>query len=89
MWMLNVCETLIANVKNNLLQNKKSNGELKDKLQELFEDNVADYDKFASWYGKNKFIKIGGKLKYEHEVIENFKKSVYGDSYEIKPFTYY
>ena len=87
--MLNVCETLIVNVKNNLLQNKRSNGELKDKLQELFEDNVADYDKFASWYGENKFIKIGGKLKYEHEVIENFKKSVYGDSYEIKPFAYY
>ena len=87
MLMLNVCETLLVNVKNRLLQNKRSNAELSDKLHGIFEDNLADYDKFASWYGKEHVpINVTERIKYEHYVIENFKKSVYGDSYAIKEY---
>lgn len=84
--MLNVCETILVNVKNHFKQSKRTNAELSDKMHQMFQDNVADYDKFASWYSKDSFIKIGNQLEYEHYVIEDFKKSVYGDSYEIKPF---
>ena len=85
--MLNVCETLIANVKNNLVQNKRSNGELKAKLQELFEDNIAYYDKLANWYDESKpTIDVIGKDEFEHYIVEDFKKLVYGDDYEVKKY---
>lgn len=87
--MFNVCETLISSVKIKLLQSKRTNGELSEKLHQLFQDNIADYDKFASWYGKEHVpINVTERCRYEHNVIENFKKSVYGDSYEIKPYKY-
>ena len=42
--MLNVCETLLANVKNHFKQSKRTNAELSDKMHQMFQDNVADYD---------------------------------------------
>lgn len=80
-------DTLLFNVKNYFKQDKKTNAELYDKLHQLFQDNIADYDKFNSWYGKDKsFTNINGKEKFEHYVIEDFKKSVYGDNYAIKEY---
>lgn len=85
--MLSVCETMLDNVKTNLLKANRTNAELYDKLQQLFQDNIADFDKFQHWYDESKpRIDIIGKAEYEHYVIEDFKRSVYGDSYEIKPF---
>ena len=84
--VVSVYELLLYTIKNKLLQSKRTNAELSDKMHQLFQDNNADYDKFKSWYGKDSFIKIGDKLEYEHYVIENFKKSVYGDSYAIKEY---
>ena len=34
-------------------------------MHQLFQDNIADYDKFANWYGKGLFINIGGKDEFE------------------------
>ena len=85
--MLNVCETLLVNVKNHFKQSKRTNAELFGKLHKLFEDNVADFDKFAYWYDPSKpTIDVFGKDKYEHYVVENYKKSVYGDSYVVKEY---
>lgn len=87
--MLNVCETLLLNVRNYFKQSKRTNQELKDKLHELFESNNADYEKFAKWYDPSTpRIDIFGMMEYEHYVVENYKKSVYGDEYEVKPFSY-
>ena len=80
-------EKLLVNVKNQLAQSKRTNAELKDKLHELFEDNIAEYSKFASWYDPGKLIiNVGGKDEFEHYVIEDFKKSMYGDNYAIKEY---
>ncbi len=85
--MLNVCETLLANVENHFKQSKRTNAELFDKLHQLFQDNIADYDKFNKWYGDEfQYISFGGKDEFEHYVIEDFKKSVYGDNYAIKEY---
>ena len=85
--MLNVCETLLANVKNHFKQSKRSVGELSDKMHQLFQDNIADYDKFANWYDTSKpIINVIGKAEFEHYMIEDFKKSVYGDNYDVKKF---
>ena len=82
-----ICENLLLTIQNKFNKPVKTKDELKSKLQELFEDNKADYDKFANWYDKKEpLINICGKDEYEHYVIENYKKSVYGDSYEIKEY---
>lgn len=89
MLMLNVCETLLLNVRNHFKQSKRTNAELYGKLHELFDSNNVEYKKLAKWYdGNTPRFDIFGKMKYEHYVVENYKKSVYGDSYEIKPFEY-
>ena len=91
--MLNVCETLLDSVKNYFKQDKRTNAELHDKLHELFDSNNAEYKKLAIWYdGKRNFksfkTDVIDKFEYEHNMIKKYKKSVYGDSYEIKPFEY-
>lgn len=63
--VINVCETLLVNVENHFKQSKRTNAELSDKMHQLFQDNIADYDKFANWYGKGLFINIGGKDEFE------------------------
>ena len=80
-------EKLLVNVKNQLAQSKRTNAEVKDKLHQLFQDNIADFDKFASWYDPGKpTINVIGKDEFEHYLIEDFKKSVYGDNYAIKEY---
>lgn len=80
---------IINNTKDYFKNTKRNTAELKEKMQQLFEDNVADYDKFASWYSKDSLVKIGNQLEYEHYVIENYKKTVFGDSYAIKEYKPY
>jgi hypothetical protein len=78
-------EQLLFSIKKHFNKTTRTSAELKDKLQQLFEDNIADYNKFANWYDPGKpQINISGKDEFEHYLIEDFKKSVYGDSYEIK-----
>lgn len=82
-----VYEKILNHTKNYFNQSKRTAGELKEKLHELFEDNVAEYSKFANWYDESKpMINIIGKAEYEHYVIEDYKKSIYGDNYAIKKF---
>lgn len=85
--MIDICESILLNINCYFKQSKRSNGEIKAKLQELFEDNIADYDKLANWYDESTpQCNMIAKAEYEHYVIENYKKLMYGDSYEIKPF---
>ena len=83
-------ESLLDSTKKYFSQVKRNSGEIKAKLQELFEDNAADYDKFHNWYNPNKFLRItNGKDEFEHYEIEKYKKSVFGDSYAIKEYKPY
>lgn len=83
-------ERIIKNAKDYFKNTKRNTADLKEKMQQLFEDNVADYDKFMNWYNPNKFLRItNGKDRYEHYVIENYKKTVFGDSYAIKEYKPY
>lgn len=85
--MINICETLLSNAKNHFNQSKRTSAELSDKMHQLFQDNIADYDKLASWYDESKpTINIIAKAEYEHNIVENFKKLVYGDDYDVKKF---
>lgn len=80
-------EKLLDNVKNQFNKSTRTNAELKDKLHQLFQDNIAEYEKYEMWYGEDKpFIHMDAKDKYEHYVIENFKKRMYGEDYAIKEF---
>ena len=80
-------EDLINNVKNHFNQSKRTNVELYDKLHQLFKDNNADYEKFAKWYGKDhKPFNVTEKDRFEHYLIEDYKRSVYGESYDIKEY---
>ena len=82
-------EKLHLSIRSYFKQSKRTNHELNDKLHELFEFNNADYDKLANWYDESTpRLDIFGMMEYEHYVIENYKKSVYGDEYEVKPFRY-
>ena len=82
-------EILLYRVKNNLSNAKRTNAEIKAKLQELFEDNIADYDKLQHWYNPSKpTINVIGKAEFEHYIVEDYKKSVYGDNYAIKEFVW-
>ena len=85
--MLNVCETLLANVKNHFKQSKRTNAELSDKLFEVFEDNKARFEKLARLYERNNGT-IFDRMDYEFQQIEDYKKRKYGDNYEVKPFAY-
>lgn len=89
--MIDVCETMLLNVRTNLMQNKRTNGEIKSKLVELFESNEHAFDKLRRLYGKPN-SRVGkdtfGIMQFEHDEIEKLKKRMYGDEYEIKPFTY-
>lgn len=88
--VISMYETLLDSIKNHFHKAKRTNGEIKDKLQELFEDNIADYDKFASWYDESKpTISVIAKAEYEHYVVEDFKKLMYGGDYDVKPFEWY
>ena len=83
-------ETLLDSVKNHFKQSKRTSGELSEKMHQLFQDNIADYDKLASWYDDSKpTISVIAKAEYEHGIVENFKRIMYGDSYEIKKFEWY
>lgn len=84
--MLNVCETLLDSVSNYFKQDKRTNAELHDKLHQMFEDNVAEFQKYIKFYQRKMPFSIYDKVEYEHYVIENYKKSIYGDSYEIKEY---
>lgn len=89
--MIDVCETMLLNVRTNLMQNKRTNDEIKSKLVELFESNEHAFDKLRRLYGKPNYrigINLFGKMEYEHDEMEKLKKRMYGDEYEIKPFTY-
>ena len=80
-------EKLLFSIKKHFNKTTRTSAELKDKLHELFEDNIAEYSKFASWYDPGKLIiNVGGKDEFEHYVIEDFKKSMYGDNYAIKEY---
>lgn len=82
-------DRLLNNTKNYFKRVKRNNAELKDKMHQLFQDNIANYERIAKWYdgkGGGNFIE---KAEFEHYIIEEFKKSVYGDDYEIKEFELY
>lgn len=82
-------ETLLLSIKNYFKQSKRTNAELSDKLHGIFESNNAEYEKLANWYDESTpRLDIFGMMEHEHYVIENYKKSVYGDEYEVKPFGY-
>ena len=73
-------EKLLFSIKKHFNKTTRTSAELK-------EDNIAEYSKFASWYDPGKLIiNVGGKDEFEHYVIEDFKKSVYGDNYAIKEY---
>ena len=85
--VVSVYEKLLFSTKNKLLQSKRTNAELSDKLHQLFQDNIAEFERFERWYGKDKpLIHMVAKDEYEHYVIENFKKRMYGEDYAIKEF---
>ena len=80
-------DRMIKGVRKYFKQSKRTNDELKHKLHQMFQDNIIDFEKYAAWYsGEHTPINVTEKVKYEHYVIENYKKSVYGDSYEIKEY---
>lgn len=80
-------ELNLKSIENSLLQVKPSNARLNDKMHELYCNNSKDYEQLKAWYDKDTpTVNIFGKMRFEHEMMENFKKSVYGDNYEIKPF---
>lgn len=80
-------EKLLFNTKKHFNKTTRTSAELKGKLHQLFQDNIADFDKFASWYDSGKpTINVIGKDEFEHYLIEDFKKSVYGDNYAIKEY---
>ena len=82
-------DKLLLNIKNYFKQDTRTNAEIKAKLFEIFEDNVADYERFANWYDTSKpTTNIVDKSKYEHYVIEDYKKRMYGEDYEIKKFVW-
>lgn len=84
-------ETMLLNVRTNLLQNKRTNDEIKSMLDGLFESNAHAFDELRRLYGKPNYrigINLFGKMEYEHDEMEKLKKRMYGDEYEIKPFTY-
>ena len=88
--VVSMYEKIIKSTKKYFNKRKRTVGELSDKIHQLFQDNYADYEKFAKWYDPNKPIHNNtGKLKYEHYVIENYKKSIYGDDYEIREYKGY
>lgn len=86
--LLNICESLLLDVRNNLKEDKRTNVELKNKLHQIFNDNLATYEKYAKLYDPKHPGSIFDKMQHEHYVIENYKKSVYGDAYEIQEFAY-
>ena len=80
-------EQLLFSIKKHFKKTTRTSAELKGKLHQLFQDNIADFDKFASWYDPGKpTINVIGKDEFEHYLIEDFKKSVYGDNYAIKEY---
>lgn len=85
--MVNVYEQLLVNVKNQLMQSKRTNAELSDKLFEVFEDNKRRLKKLARLYERNNGT-IFDRIDYELKQIEDYKKRKYGDNYEVKPFAY-
>lgn len=89
--MIDVCERMLLNVRTNLMQNKRTNDEIKSMLDDLKESNQHKFDKLRRLYGKPN-SKVGkdtfGIMKYEHDEMENLRKRMYGDDYEIKPFEY-
>lgn len=85
--VVSVYEQLLLNVKNQLLKSKRSNAELSGKLHQMFQDNLADYEKFERWYSeKHAPFNITEKYKFEHYMIENYKKTIYGGDYAIKEY---
>lgn len=77
MKMLNVCETMLLNLRTNLLQSKRTNHEIECKLHELFESNKKDFDNSIRYYGKSvpqSEITIFDVVDHELELVENFKK---------------
>ena len=89
--MIDITENLLLKLRTNLLQDKRKNGELKDKLHEMFEFNKMEFNKIKRLYGKTN-SRIGkdifGKMQFEHYEIEKLKKEMYGDDYEIESFGY-
>ena len=69
-------------------ENPRTINELKHKLDELFESNNKEYTKISHYYdGKfHKDVKLYDRTRFEHYQIEKFKKSYYGDDYEIEIF---
>lgn len=85
--MVGVYESLLVNSKFKLLKSNRTNAELYGKLHQLFQDNIADYEKFESWYSKKHTpFNVTEKDKFEHYMIENYKKLMYGDNYAIKEY---
>ena len=85
--VISMYETLLNSIKNYFNQSKRTSAELSEKMHQLFQDNIADYDRLASWYDESKpTISVIAKAEYEHYIVENYKRSVYGDNYEIKKF---
>ena len=74
--------------KSKILKVKRNTAELKSKLHQMFQDNLVDFKRYANWYGGKYTLDECGKMRYEHDLIENYKKSVYGDDYEIQEFVY-
>lgn len=85
--VIGMYETILNNAKNHFNKPAKSIGELSDKMHQLFQDNIAEYEKYANWYDESKpTINAVGKAEFEHYLIEDFKKRSYGGDYEIKKF---
>lgn len=87
--MINVCETMLLNVRNKLKQSKRTNHEIKAMLDSLKESNQLKFDKLKKLYGNSYTKDTFGIMEFEHNEMEKLKKRMYGDNYEIKPFAYY
>ena len=83
--VVSVYESLLSNIKNKLLQSKRTNAKLESKLFELFDINNAEFKKMARMYSGNRsqYPKetIFDKIDYELEQVENYKKLKGAENY--------
>ena len=74
-------ESLLFNIKNKLALSKRTNAELKSKLDEMFDLNNAEFKKMARMYDGTRNETMFDKMNYELQQIENLRKLKYGDDY--------
>lgn len=78
--MVMVCESLLLNVKNYFKQDKRTNGEIKAMLFEMFEYNNREFVKVAKLYDGTRNVSIFDRVDYEIEQVEKLKKRKFGDN---------